>query len=292
MRDRWRRLSDAIGGIGVAVLTVTIVALAVYGGLFTTAMLRQFTWEHLIALLFLWQTQTGAALAVAAALIGASAVVRQTAATDRRADERRERRASALRAVLPLMLAELSDYAARCAEIFGETLRNADEREGVAKLPLGVTGPFRHPSPPGAIQGSDWPIDHRIPPLPSGLTEQLTDLIETIPPDHARPLVNLIKCVQVQHSRAETWQRDIPSGGKEKLVVRANLITSLIDACEVHARCDALYPYARGNSAQPPATISASAIGGVAFYFAPGGLLPDEVAVEIDRLAATSTWPD
>jgi uncharacterized membrane protein len=48
-------------------------------------MLRQFTLNHLITLLYLWQAQTEAAFAIAAAaLIGAMAVLGQTAATGRR----------------------------------------------------------------------------------------------------------------------------------------------------------------------------------------------------------------
>ena len=96
VRDHWARLTDSISGIGIVVLAVTAVALALYGWLFLTAMLRQLTRE---------QTQTAAAFAIAAALIGAIAVSRQTVASERRADDRRARRASALRAVLPLMLA-------------------------------------------------------------------------------------------------------------------------------------------------------------------------------------------
>ena len=280
-----RHLTDAIG---VVVLAVTAAALAVYFGLFERSMLRQPTWEHLIALLFLWQTQTGAAFAIAAALIGAIAILRQTAATEDRAEDRRKRRASALRAVLPLMLAELSDYAADCAGIFGEVIRGYDAH---AKLNADVST-FRASSPLGVIQKDDWPFDQRIGPLPSGFTEQLIDLIETIPSNHARPLVALIRCVQIQHSRAETWQRDILSNDREKTVVRDNLVDSLIDACEVQVRCDALFAYARGEVAQPPATISADAIAARAFFLVPNDPPLGEVKEKINRLATTDTWPN
>ena len=106
-------------------LLVTCIALifaglaGTYLWLFVQSMLHQPTREHLTTLLFLWQTQTGAAFALAAAFIGAVAVLHQTTATARRSDARRGRRATALRAVLPLMLSELIGYTEWCAKIMG-----------------------------------------------------------------------------------------------------------------------------------------------------------------------------
>jgi hypothetical protein len=88
VRSHWAHLTETIGGIGVTVLAVTGIGLAVYVVLFMRAMLRQLTLEHLIALLNLWQTQTGATFAIAAALIGAVAILRQTPATKGASAER------------------------------------------------------------------------------------------------------------------------------------------------------------------------------------------------------------
>ena len=75
-------------------------------------------------------------------------------------------------------------------------------------------------------------------------------------------------------------------------LVRANLLVHLIDAAEVHARCDRLFPYARGEIPAPPTVVSADDVQRAAFLAVRAPLL-DEVAAEIDRYAATrASWPD
>jgi hypothetical protein len=277
-QNQWRHLTDAFGVVGAVVLVGTVAASAMYVLLFVTAIVRHPT--HLIVLLFNWQTQTGAAFAIAAAWIGALAVVHQTRATERQAEERRKRRAHALRSVLPLLLSELSDYAERCAEIVDKVLRNYGDRVSISHRQQSRI------SPPVVIQSLDWPKDRSIPPLPSGFTEQLTDLIEVIPPAYAKPLIELIRCVQLQHSRAMTWQREVLR--ETRSVLYSNLITSLVRTCEVHARCTALSDYAHNITAQPPPpTISAREVKDAAFSLAGTGMVMDGVISEIERL-----WPE
>jgi hypothetical protein len=110
-------------------------------------------------LLFLWQTQTGAAFAIAAAGVGARVILDQTATTRRLDERRRERRATALRAVLPLDLMELTDYTSKCAAIYGDLLARPNQFN---------------------IHAPDLPF----PPLPEGLASRLTELIEATDPDH------------------------------------------------------------------------------------------------------------
>jgi hypothetical protein len=81
------------------------------------------------------------------------------------------------------------------------------------------------------------------------------------------------------------------SGQPGTIMVRANGLARLIDACEVYARCQALFAYARDDVAQAPPTISAGDVARAAFLITPGGPLQDEVTAEINRFAATSTWP-
>ena len=133
-----------------------------------------------------------------------------------------------------------------------------------------------------------------VPQLPSGFVGQLTDLIEAIPPDHARPLITLVKRVQFQHARALDLQQRILSprpGGV--IVLRMNVLHCLIDAIEVRARCDKLLPYARGKMQAPPAAVSADDVQRAAFFQTMGPSLRDEVAAEIDRYAAAqASWTD
>jgi hypothetical protein len=76
--------------VALAVLVPTMVAAVVYFGLFLRSMARHdWAWDHLTTLLFLWQTQTGAAFALAAALIGSAIILDQTQAARRQEEDRR-----------------------------------------------------------------------------------------------------------------------------------------------------------------------------------------------------------
>jgi hypothetical protein len=287
IRRGWQLLTDAIGGIGVVVLVPTLLVGLVYVWLFVRSMVRQLSLPHLTALLLLWQAQTGAAFALAAALIGAIAIVRQTRATERRADERRERRATALRAVLPLMLSELIDYAKRCADIFAEVLA---PRHGPSSVRVDE---LQRPIP--------WQWSEELPPLPAGFVGRLIDLIEAIPSDHARPLATLVRRMQHQHSRATDLRQAILSlswlphnrvNVNLAPVYTEDVLARLIDALVVHASCQVLLPYARGEIPAPPAAVSPDDVRRAAFLAARVSLL-DEVTAEIDRYAATqASWPD
>jgi hypothetical protein len=65
----------------------------------------------------------------------------------------------------------------------------------------------------------------------------------------------------------------------------------LIDALEIHARCAALFPFARGEVLSPPAVISADDVQRSKSLIVRTSIL-DEVAEEIDRWAATTSWPE
>ncbi len=248
------KILAAVAGSTIAVM------LAVYGGLFVRSMFRHPTLEQLTALLFLWQTQTGAMIALVAAVIGAAVVLHQTGTTRRQAETRLMRRAEALRAVLPLALAELSDYTASCAAIYAGLLAQPNS------LPITTA-------------------DLHFPPLPAGLADHLTQLIEVSDPAHAMALITLARRVQIHHSRAEDAAMRL--GNRNGLIfVRANVVSNLIGAAEIYARCNGLFVYARGAAEDP---VSETSPGDVKTALR---LMPDcvphfdELAREIDRLAA------
>jgi hypothetical protein len=211
----------------VSLITLTSAALGLYVWLFASAMLRDPTWRHLITLLFLWQTQTGAAFAVAAAWIGAGVLWHQTQDNRRKDEEQRERRAFALRATLTPSLSELSDFATRSAKI----LEDAFSRRPV----------------PGTV------ISGRItfPELPNGLVMQLTALIEAAKPDHAKPFIALVTRLQIEHARMLDLQR-------QSIFPQIEVLLCLVGAAEIQARCYELLDYARCETDAPPAVIAAS----------------------------------
>lgn len=251
--------------IAILVGLPTLAALGLYGWLFVRSMLRNPTLEHLIALLFLWQTQTGAAFAVAAAILGATVILHQTATTERLETTRRKRRAAALRAAFPLALMELADYAANCAAIHA----------GLLAQPK--TSPIRAPN-------------LQFPPLPDGLVRHLTELIEATESDHARPLTVLLRRLQIHHARArDTQRRAADQDGN--ILTWHNVVRRVIDAAEIYARSEKLLAYARGDTDTPPAAISADDVRTALLLILPEHSNMAELQQEIKVRCAAATAP-
>jgi hypothetical protein len=144
-------------------------------------------------------------------------------------------------------------------------------------------------------QASGTPVPTHVPvmlpPLPSGFVGQLIDLIETIPPDEARPLVTLVRRVQVQHTRSLAGRQRILNQPAE-LVLRADLLCLLIDAIEVQTRCNRLIPYARGEKPAPLAVLSEEDVKRYAFKTVSSPLL-EEIGEQIDfNTGFDASWLD
>jgi hypothetical protein len=221
------------------------LALLFYGVLLFRALYKDPTLTHLIIMLWLWQTQTGAAFAVAAAIIGAAVVLHQTDSTRRMAEERRERRDEALRGVFALALSELSDYARACGQVLSNILEDQSRRPTLSMG--GITG-----VPPPLV----WPAGWQVPQLPDGLAQRLIELIEVNGSERSRKaLIALAERTQVQHARIRSTSQHIQIG--TPIVTRPHMIDLLLNAAELHASCDKLFPFARGQNAEASALISA-----------------------------------
>ncbi len=155
----------------------TIIMLMIYAILFFLSVVRNATRQHVIVLLYLRQTQVGAAFAVAAAMIGAAAIFEQTSANKCQEDLRRSQRAVALRAVLPIILSELVYYTNQCVSSY----------MGLLALPI--------------VQASR--TSTIFPSLPPAFSDRLIDLIEASQQDHASPLIALLRRAQIQQARAK-----------------------------------------------------------------------------------------
>ena len=227
---RLMRRPNLMTTIGFLVAAPTLATLGLYSWLFLRSMLRDPTLKHLITLLFLWQTQIGAAFAIAAALLGAAVILHQTATARRLEEKRRERRVAALRAVLPLALMQLSDYAASGAKIHAALLGQPKTQR---------------------IKASGL----QFPSLPDELVSRLTELIEATDSDRARPLIILVRRLQIHHARArDTQMRSTAQQGS--ILVRTNVVGRVIDAAEIYARCEKLFVYARSDADVPVAAVS------------------------------------
>ena len=241
---------------------LTVAGLALYAALLIQSLMRDFSHKHLVALLFGWQTQAGAAFAVAAALIGGAAVVYQAEDARRAQEEMRQRRAMAARAMLPHALVEVTGYAEECAATY------------VPLLGLQVSAVVT------------TPLD--FPPFPAGAAEALGRAIEVVTSDEAGPIATLVDELQIIRTRLRDNAAASARAGRGVLL-RANIPGCLVDLAVLYARCEGLLTYARGRADAPArATAPDDVRQAVMLMPIPNS---EEVEEEIAGRAADGNWP-
>ena len=171
-----------------------------------------------------WQTLVAGLLALFAALIGAVLLWRQIRQLDRHQRDIRARQLDSSRAVLPLAVNLVMDYAERSARALNAIYRTFDN-DGNLKVEPRATA-TRPEIPPEAM-----PV--------------LREFIEAGQGTLRSAAVELLSKLQNHSSRLRSlfgWPRD----AQERAVpVRTNVEDSIIDAAEIHAMCDELLRYAR-----------------------------------------------
>ena len=203
-----------------AVAVPTLLTLASYAWFFGSALYRDPSRAHLVALLYLWQTQVAGVLAIAAALLGAAAVLHQTGADRQREMDQLARRAEALRAAMPMIIDGVSQYAFDCTRVYDEIWR------------AGGDPVVQRPAAP-------------FPDLPQGLVDAVVAFLETIGNGPGgRQLTTLLRELQIYRSRArDTSYR--ATAGNTSILVRHTLIGRAVDSAAIYARCEKLFAYAR-----------------------------------------------
>ena len=241
---------------------LTLAGLALYAVLLIQSLMQDFSRRHLVALLFGWQTQTSAAFAVAAALIGGAAVVHQTENVRRTEKEERGRKATAARAMLPHALVEVTGYAEECAAIYVPLL--ALHVSAVVTTPLS------------------------FPPFPAGAAEALGQAIEVITFDEAAPIATLADEIQIMRTRLRDNAIASARAGRGVLL-RANIPGCLVELGVLYARCERLLTYARDRADAPAyATTPDDVRQAVMSMPIPNST---EIELEIAAREATGNWP-
>jgi hypothetical protein len=124
----------------------------------------------------------------------------------------------------------------------------------------------------------------------------ITELIEATEPEHARPLIVLIRRLQIHHARV----RDIQRRANDKsgsILLWTNVVGSMIGAAEIHARCGKLFAYSRGDAEAPAAAISVADVQQALSLMPPGLPVMEELeqAIEERRAAVDQQgfrWPE
>ena len=215
-----------------------------------------------------WQDLAGAAIALLAALYGANYLLSQIRQADRIEAERNRRAAAAARAVLPLSLNDISEYARAIIT-------------AVTPL-LGRAGRIRMPR--GGL--SDLPA------LPTEVVRDLQAFILTAPDEPGEQVAQIISELQVLATNADSVWRNLrtPRGD----AVMADTIQVIVArAALIDARVSVLFPYARREANDTPRVRPAD----VARALNISGLYPEvftEVAGFAERLTgrAPLTSPD
>ncbi len=180
------------------------------------------------AWLYRWQTLVTGIAALAGALLTVRMIERQVQQTDHLEQERVARKAIAARVLLPNALASLSDYAEECI---------VDLRKIYAMTSVVELGEFKPAVPKQEVM------------------DVLSSCVEW--DDSLRtPLIELTAHLQVQQSRIQDIAVDgrrVHRWGTTK--VGHDAAQFILDALELHVRCEAIFSYARGEAKGEPGNI-------------------------------------
>jgi hypothetical protein len=175
-----------------------------------------------------WEILLSGAAALGGAGWTVSKIRDQITQTDRIADDRRKRRERAARAMLPLALSELTQYATACIK------RLYDLR------------PYFHDN--GSLnqaQIAKSPPAWTSPRLPENVLSLLKECVEFIDDAPAQAVADLIRHIQIQNYRLIDY---ISRLQLHRSIGWADIDQAIRDAAEVSARALCLFPFSRGDS--------------------------------------------
>jgi hypothetical protein len=173
------------------------------------------------AWLYKWQTLLSGGLALLAAIVTIVVIVGQIQQTGTIETNRRRRKLRAARATLPMALAAVCDYAEGCVRDL-ISLMPVDEERVVARLPA-------------------------RPELPADIIPTFEKCIEFADEPEASHLIGLLRRLQIQYSRLA----DAGEMREDRLLLRLNIETYIVDGAEVHFRASSLFAFSRETDQHP-----------------------------------------
>ncbi|MDK4730344.1 hypothetical protein [Rhizobium phaseoli] len=160
--------------------------------------------------------------AVTAAYLSVAAVRDQIKQAEQMERNRNQARHDAARAVLPLALSGICQYAIDCSA----QLRTLGNQCRGGRLPSDVT-------------------IAAFPDLPSGAIATLKEFIEYSSQQDRQFVSQMVSKIQVQTARLQGMRSDRPRG---TIVLRINIDDHILDAAEIYGRATALFEYARRDT--------------------------------------------
>ena len=180
--------------------------------------------------LYRYQAFLAGGVAIAAAIIGANLVRLQIVHDSNLAKDARDRKARAARAVLPLALTSLVEYASESFRAMQKLREQCDDH----LLPSPV------PEPPAIVE------------FPENTLDPMAAYIEHTDDEVATALATLIAKLQIQRSRSLETLRHAAGIKARAMVLDINVESYMIDAAEIYARTSALFDHARHGAAPDP----------------------------------------
>jgi len=181
-----------------------------------------------------WQTLIAASIALGAAAIAwhnTSRANRQAAELE---EHRRAQKHASLRSVMPLALAEITEYAIACVELLGEWHSNC-------------VGPrLPHMTVPRP----------KVPAIPTDGIEALAEFIEYADEVNIRILESSISRIQILAARIRSVADLIERRRTGTTVTTLNVEAYIIDAGIIYAGVASAYDYSRQRRSDLPATLS------------------------------------
>jgi hypothetical protein len=174
-----------------------------------------------------WQTLISGLVAILAALIGGGFVWLQVRASRTQENERMRRRHAAVRAVMPLTLSGLMEYARGCGRALrllhlathGESVREAQMR------------------------------DFEIPSIPTDKIKALADIIEAGDDAVGEAIADLLSNLQVQDGRLRSTKAEVlDPHSHTRSVMKLAIEDFILDTADLYARCEGMLDYARRES--------------------------------------------
>jgi hypothetical protein len=190
--------------------------------------------DAFVTWLYKWQTLLGAIIAALAIFAAVNNTTRAIRHADSLETRRRMRKHAALRAVLPLALADVTNYAQSSARALQNLLTKC---EG-GKLP------------PNTIQGEVNPQ------LPSNALTTLTDFIEYSDTIDVGVLEATVAWIQIHEARLREMARGNNDPSGSRLIVPTEIGARIIDAASIYAGAAAVFEYARRQQNMMPATVT------------------------------------
>jgi hypothetical protein len=185
-----------------------------------------------------WQALIGSVVAIIAAfvasLIAWKNVSRQIGHTEKLEKQRRSRKQSALRSVLPLSLSAISDYAERTTRALHDLLNQCVD-EALPRHGVRVT-PF--------------------PDVPSDTVQTLLEFIEYSDTLNVQLFEYLLSRIQVLSARMRDLLSDINVENGERVIMSNWIEANIIHAASVYAGAARAYDYARRRNNELPNDVS------------------------------------